>query len=62
MNFIPLDVAADLSSNITSIVTVFTSLFSSAWTMISGNWFLLASVAIPLVAGLLFAIIAFFKK
>lgn len=62
MNFIPLDVAADLSSNITSIVSVFTSLFSSAWTMISGNWFLLASVSIPLVAGLLFAIIAFFKK
>lgn len=60
--FILLAASADLSSNITSIVTVFTSLFTSAWSLISGNWFLLASVAIPLVAGLLFTIISFFKK
>lgn len=53
---------ADMSTNISSVVTVFTNLFSSAWSLISGNWFLLASVAIPLVAGLLFAIISFFKK
>lgn len=60
--FYLLEVGNDMSTNITSIVTVFSSLFSTAWTMITGNWFLLASVTIPLVAGLLFAIIAFFKK
>ena len=61
--FILLTSGADsMSTNITSIVSVFTSLFSSAWTMISGNWFLLASIGIPLVAGLLFAIISFFKR
>lgn len=52
----------DMATWISTITAVFTSMFSSAWTMITGNWFLLAGVTIPLVASLLFAIVAFFKS
>lgn len=52
----------DMSTWITTITEVFTSMFSAAWTMITGNWFLLAGVTIPLVASLLFAIVAFFRS
>ena len=62
-NLLTMTAAVDnMSSMISTLVTVFTSVFSSAWSLIENNWFLLASVGIPLIAGILFAVISFFKK
>lgn len=54
--------ATDMSDGVTSLLSTFTSIFNSAWTLISGNWFLLASVGIPLIGGLIFAIVSMFRK
>lgn len=62
LNFLTASVMSDMGNGIDSILEIFTSLFSAAWNMISGNWFLLASVGIPLVAGVLFAVIGWFRN
>lgn len=67
IHFLRLAVAApvsadELGSQLTGIVDVFTQLFQSAFGLITTNWFLLASVAVPLVAGLIFALISFFRR
>ena len=42
--------------------TEISGVFSSAWTLISGNWALSAIIAIPIVFGLVAGIIAFFRR
>lgn len=44
-----------------SLMTTFSSIFTGAWGMIEGNWFLLASVGIPLIGGIVFAAISWFR-
>lgn len=62
VNFLTQQVMFDMEGSIDSLLTTFTSLFSAGWNMITGNWLLLASVGLPLVAGILFAVIGFFRN
>lgn len=45
-----------MSSAITSLLEIFVSLFNSAFELITGNWYLLAFLGLPLVGGVIFAI------
>lgn len=62
MPFVLLTVSEEMSSGISGILDVFLQLFNSAFQLITGNWFLLASVGLSLVSGILFAIISFFRS
>lgn len=59
---LPLDVFTEMTSGISSLTSVFTSLFSSAMTLVTGNWILLAGVGIPIIGGVLFAVISWLKN
>lgn len=61
-NFLSVAVMSDMEGSVDSLISTFTTIFSAGWNMISGNWFLLASVGIPLIAGILFAVIGFFRN
>lgn len=61
-NFLTVQVMADMEGSVDSLLSTFTSIFSAGWNMISGNWFLLASVGLPLIAGILFAVVGFFRN
>lgn len=62
LNFLSVAVMADMEGSIDSLLTTFTTIFSAGWNMISGNWFLLASVGLPLIAGILFAVVGWFRN
>ncbi|MEE1321073.1 MAG: hypothetical protein UHM85_06010 [Acutalibacteraceae bacterium] len=55
------ETAEGMSSLLGSLMTTFSSIFTTCWSMIEGNWFLLASVGIPLIAGIVFAVVSWFK-
>ncbi len=61
-NFLSVATMAEMEGGIDSLITTFSTIFTAGWNMISGNWFLLASVGLPLIGGLLFAIVGLFKK
>lgn len=61
-NLLAMTVADDMNSSISTLVSIFTSIFSSAWQLIEGNWFLLACIGVPFIGGILFAVISFFRK
>lgn len=42
--------------------TQISGVFTSAWSLITGNWALSAIIAIPIVFGLVAGIIAFFRR
>lgn len=49
----------------TSLANAFSTVsdvFTSGWSMITGNWALSAIIAIPIVFGLVAGIIAFFRR
>lgn len=62
MNFLSVQVMADMEGGIESLISTFSTLFTSAWNMISGNWFLLACVGVPFISGVLFSITSFFRN
>lgn len=62
LNFLTAQVMTDMQGSVSSLLTTFTSIFNSAWNLITGNWFLMAAVGIPLIAGILFAVIGFFRN
>lgn len=55
------ETANSMSTLLGSLMTTFSSIFTSAWGMIEGNWFLLACVGIPLIGGIVFAVISWFR-
>lgn len=65
LNFLamPMPVSGEqLGIQLTELVDVFVSLFQSAFSLITGNWLLLAGVALPLIAGLIFSIVSYFRR
>lgn len=61
-NFLTAATYSDMSTSVDSLITTFSSIFSAAWNMITGNWFLTAAVGIPFIAGVLFAVVGFFRN
>lgn len=61
-NFLSVQTMADMEGSIDSLLSTFSTIFTAGWNMISGNWFLLASVGLPLIAGILFAVVGFFRN
>lgn len=55
------ETAEGMSTLLGSLMTTFTSIFSGAWGMIEGNWFLLACVGVPLIGGIVFGVISWFR-
>lgn len=51
-----------MTEGISELTTVFTSLFSSAMSLVTGNWLLLVSVGVPLIGGVMFAIISWLRN
>lgn len=62
LNLLSVQTLADMEGSIDGLLTTFTTIFSAGWNMISSNWLLLASVGLPLIAGILFAVISFFRN
>ena len=52
---------ATIAEVISQLMSIFTTIFSSAFSIITENWFLFVSIGVPLVGGILFAIISYFK-
>lgn len=61
-NFLTVQVMSDMEGSVDSLISTFSTIFTAGWNMISGNWFLLASVGLPLIAGILFAVVGFFRN
>lgn len=57
-----IQVMSDMESSIDSLISTFSTIFTAAWNMISGNWFLLACVGVPFISGILFAVVSFFRN
>lgn len=55
------ETAEGMGTLLGSLMTTFSSLFQAAWGIIEGNWFLLACVGIPLIGGIIFAVISWFR-
>lgn len=55
------ETAEGMSTLLGSLMTTFSAIFTSAWSMVEGNWFLLASIGIPLIGGIVFAVVSWFK-
>lgn len=62
MNFLTVQVMADMEGGVDSLISTFSTLFTACWNMISGNWFLLACVGVPFISGVLFSITSFFRN
>lgn len=62
MNFLSVQVMADMEGGIDSLITSFSTIFTAAWNMISGNWFLLACIGVPFISGILFSVVSFFRN
>lgn len=52
---------ATISEVITQLMSIFTTIFSSAFSIITENWYLFVCIGVPLVGGILFSIISYFK-
>lgn len=61
-NFLTVQVMSDMEGSVESLISTFSAIFTAGWNMISGNWLLLASVGLPLIAGILFAVVGFFRN
>lgn len=55
------ETAEGMGTLLGSLMTTFSSIFQTVWSMIEGNWFLLACVGIPLIGGVVFAVISWFR-
>lgn len=61
-NILTVQVMSDMEGSVESLISTFSFIFNAGWNIISGNWFLLASVGLPLIAGILFAVVGFFRN
>lgn len=61
-NILTVQVMSDMEGSVGGLIEVFGLLFEAGWGLISSNWFLLASVGIPLIAGILFAVVGLFRN
>lgn len=61
-NFLTVQVMSDMESSVDALISTFSTIFTAGWNMISTNWFLLACVGIPFIAGILFAVVGFFRN
>lgn len=55
------ETADGMSTLLGSLMTTFSSIFTAAWGMVEGNWFLLACIGIPLIGGVVFSVIGWFR-
>lgn len=49
-------------TSLSSALEEFTTFFSSAFTFITSNWLIAAAVCIPIICGLIAAIISFIRR
>lgn len=49
-------------SSASEAITEFSSIFSTAWTFLTGNWYFLALIVVPLGALLLSVILGFIRS
>lgn len=56
------ETVSDMGTIMGNLMTTFSSIFTSAWGMIEGNWFLMACVGIPLIGGIVFGVISWFRS
>ena len=61
-NFLTAATYADMEGGIDSLISSFSTIFTAAWNMISGNWFLLAVIGVPFIGSILFAVVGFFRN